>query len=86
MFGISSVTFDIKQPIGNTICQRAVLNISTLTAIERELNRKALTVSLKDLKAAPSAITPDCLVEICVEVAVKSDDPEPLHKLQKIEI
>ena len=60
--------------------------LSTLPAIERELKRKTLTVSLKDLKAAPSAITPDCLVEIFVEVAVKSDDPEPLHKLRKIEI
>ena len=60
--------------------------LSNLTAIERELNRKTLTVSLKDLKAAPSAITPDCLVEIFVEVAVKSDDPEPLHKLRTIEI
>jgi len=36
-------------------------------------------VSLNDLKAAPSAITPDCLIDTFVEVAEKSVEPEPPH-------
>ena len=36
-------------------------------------------MSLNDLKAAPSAITPDCLIDTFVEVAEKSVEPEPPH-------
>ena len=45
-----------------------------------------LTVSLKDLKAAPSAITPECLIDTLVDVAEKSVEPEPPqvpHVLEK---
>ena len=38
-----------------------------------------LTVSLKDLKAAPSAMTPDCLIDTFVDDAEKSVEPDPPH-------
>ena len=38
-----------------------------------------LTVSLNDLKAAPSAMTPDCLIDTFVDDAEKSVEPDPPH-------
>ena len=41
--------------------------------------RDLLTVSLNDLKAAPSVITPDCLIDTFVAGAAKSVEPDPPH-------
>ena len=41
--------------------------------------RELITVSLNDLKAAPSAITPDCLIDTFVDDAAKSVEPDPPH-------
>ena len=41
---------------------------------------RQLTVSLNDLKAAPSAITPDCLIDTVVDDAEKSVEPDPPHR------
>ena len=41
--------------------------------------RDLLTVSLNDLKAAPSVITPDCLIDTFVDGAAKSVEPDPPH-------
>merc|ERR1719300_78441 len=39
--------------------------------------KSTIHVSLNDLKAAPSAITPDCLIDTFVDDAAKSVEPDP---------
>ena len=46
----------------------------------------SLTVSLNDLKAAPSAMTPDCLIDTFVDDAEKSVEPDPPHRPHILEM